>query len=213
MKGTTSPPHTFVYLASKSPRRRELLSQIGVSHELLLANENEDAEALEAEHAGEAPHAYVKRVVLAKLGAARTRLQLRGLPLAPILVSDTTVALGGTLLGKPANAAAAQAMLSKLAGRTHRVLTAVAVSHGQQGQRTRLAISVSRVQFARLSPVDIEAYVALGESFDKAGGYGIQGPAARFVRRIDGSYSGIMGLPLYETSQLLRGLVSTASQH
>lgn len=207
------PLHRFVYLASKSPRRRELLSQIGVPHELLLADATEDTEALEAERAGEAPDAYVKRVVLAKLDAARGRLLQRGLPLAPILVSDTTVALGGLLLGKPANPVAAQAMLKKLSGRTHRVLTAVAVSCGQKGQRTRLVINVSRVQFARLSPAEINNYVALGESFDKAGGYGIQGPAARFVRRIEGSYSGIMGLPLYETSQLLRGLVSTTSQH
>ena len=202
-------PHVcdFVYLASKSPRRRELLAQIGIRHKLLLADATEDSEALEAERGGEAPDAYVKRVVLAKLDAARARLHHRGLDVAPILVSDTTVALGGTLLGKPVNAIAAHAMLQKLSGRSHRVLTAVAVSHGQQGQRTRLAINVSRVQFARLSPADITAYVALGESFDKAGGYGIQGPAARFVRRIEGSYSGIMGLPLYETAQLLRGLV------
>lgn len=213
MTSPAAPLYPFVYLASKSPRRRELLRQIGVQHELLVADHTEDAESLEAERAGEAPDAYVKRVVLAKLDAARARLRQRGLPLAPILVSDTTVALGGTLLAKPADAVAALAMLRQLSGRTHRVLSAVAVSHGQQGQRTRLAISVSRVQFARLHAADIEAYVALGESFDKAGGYGIQGSAARFVRRIEGSYSGIMGLPLYETSQLLRGLVLSTSHH
>lgn len=211
MTSPTVPLHTFVYLASKSPRRRELLSQIGVRHELLVAGPGEDAESLEAERAGEAPDAYVKRVVLAKLDAARLRLQQRGLPLAPILVSDTTVAIGGRLLGKPSDTAGALAMLRQLSGRTHRVLTAVAVSHGQHGQRTRLVVNVSRVQFARLHAADIGAYVALGESFDKAGGYGIQGSAARFVRRIEGSYSGIMGLPLYETSQLLRGLVLPAS--
>ncbi len=195
-----------IYLASQSPRRRELLTQAGIAFELLLAAPGEDTEALEAVRRAETAEPYVKRVVLAKLDAARRRLAERGLPLRPILSADTTVALGGRILGKPADAEAAIAMLTRLSGKTHRVLTALAVSHGLQGQRTRLAISVSRVSFARLDRAQIEHYVALGSSLDKAGGYGIQGPAACFVRKIEGSYSGIMGLPLYELTRLLRGL-------
>ncbi len=195
-----------LYLASQSPRRRELLAQINLPFELLLPAPDEDTEAIEASRSGEAPEPYVKRVVLAKLDAARLRLAQRGLPLRPILSADTTVALGGRILGKPADTIEAIAMLTRLSGRTHRVLTALALSHGQNGQRTRQTISVSRVSFARLARGDIEQYVALGGSFDKAGGYGIQGPAAAFVRKIEGSYSGIMGLPLYELARLLRGV-------
>jgi septum formation protein len=193
----------FVYLASRSPRRQELLAQIGVRFELLLAGPDEDAEALEAVRAGEAPDRYVRRVVDAKLSAAMARCAARGLPVAPILAADTTVALGGTILGKPADREAAIAMLERLSGRTHRVLTGVALAHGSH---RRAVLNVSRVSFARLKRAELEAYVDLGQSFDKAGGYGIQGAAARFVRRIEGSYSGIMGLPLYETARLLRGL-------
>jgi septum formation protein len=195
-----------LYLASQSPRRRELLAQINLPFELLLPAPDEDTEAIERVRSGEAPEPYVKRVVLAKLDAARLRLAHRGLPLRPILSADTTVALGGRIFGKPANDTEAIAMLVRLSGRTHRVLTALALSHGQNGQRTRQTISVSRVSFARLARGDIERYVALGSSFDKAGGYGIQGPAAAFVRKIEGSYSGIMGLPLYELARLLRGV-------
>lgn len=204
----TSP---FIYLASQSPRRRELLSQIGIRHELLLPGSDEDSEAIEALHVGEAPDRYVRRVVLAKLDAARQRLRQRDLAEAPILCADTTVALGGRILGKPANREEAIRMIASLAGRVHRVLTAVSVSHGDDGAKTRSAISVSRVVFARLDASAIERYVALGESFDKAGGYGIQGAAAAFVRKIEGSHSGIMGLPLYETSRLLTGLVEVPS--
>ncbi len=196
-----------IYLASKSPRRRELLTQIGVPFEMLLPSEHEDSESIERVIKGEAPEVYVKRVVLAKLDAARTRLADRQLPLRPILSADTTVALGGKIFGKPADRLEAVVMLTRLSGKTHRVLTAMALSHGELGQRTRLAISVSRVSFGRIEKRDIEDYVALGSSFDKAGGYGIQGPAARFVRKIEGSYSGIMGLPLYELTRLLRGLL------
>ncbi len=197
----------FVYLASQSPRRRELLAQIGVRFELLLAGADEDAEALEAVAPGESPTNYVKRVTLAKLEAAVARHARRGLPPAPILASDTTVALGGTILGKPADAADAARMLALLSGRTHRVLTAVAMA---RASRRRLVVNVSRVTFARLSPADVARYVALGEGVDKAGGYAIQGDAARFVRRIEGSHSGIMGLPLYETARLLRGVMPQA---
>jgi septum formation protein len=194
-------PASLVYLASQSPRRAQLLDQLGVRHELLLADGDEDAEALEAGRRGELPVAYVERVTRAKLAAARQRLRVRALPFAPILAADTTVALGARILGKPADAAHAQAMLTALSGRTHRVLTAVAVA---SGRRTLFALSVSRVHFAAIAAAEIEAYVASGEPFGKAGAYAIQGRAAAWIERIAGSYTGIMGLPLYETAQLLR---------
>ena len=193
--------HDFIYLASQSPRRRQLLEQLGVRHELLLPGPDEDAEALEAEVAGELPQDYVERVTRAKLQAARQRLASRKLPAAPILCSDTTVALGRHLLGKPAGAADAQATLSLLSGRTHRVITAVAVAWGRQDA---LAVNVSRVRFAAVSDEQIAHYVATGEPFGKAGAYAIQSAAAAWISHIEGSYSGIMGLPLYETAQLLR---------
>ena len=190
----------FIYLASQSPRRQELLNQIGIAFRLLTAGPDEDAESLEALLPGEAPDRYVHRVVLAKLQAACARRLARGLEPATILTADTTVAIGGTILGKPVDRADAIRMLGALSGRTHRVLTAVAV---QRASQTRSRVVVSRVTFARLSARQIAEYVDCGESGDKAGAYGIQGTAARFVRRIDGSYSGIMGLPLYETARLL----------
>jgi len=195
--------HTFVYLASMSPRRQELLAQIGVEFRLLLADAQEDAEALEAAFPHEAPASYVRRVVAAKLDAAIERLRRRALPPAPVLVADTTVALGGTMLAKPATPEEATRMLERLSGRTHRVLTAVGVA---QASRREFTVNVSRVTFRRLSAGDIASYVASGEPFDKAGGYGIQGRAGAFARRIEGSHSGIMGLPLYETDRLLRGV-------
>jgi septum formation protein len=191
----------FIYLASQSPRRRQLLDQLGVRHEPLLADPDEDAEALEAERAGELPLAYVERVTRAKLEAARRRLKARRLPQAPILCADTTVALGRHLLGKPADARAAQSTLERLAGRTHRVITAVALA---SGSHDALSISVSRVRFAPLSRAQVAAYVASGEPFGKAGAYAIQSAAAAWISHIEGSYSGIMGLPLYETAQLLK---------
>jgi len=191
----------FVYLASQSPRRAQLLAQLGVSHEPLLAGPDEDAEALEAERVGELPAAYVERVTLAKLAAARARLQRSGKPPAPILCADTTVALGRRILGKPRDAADAVATLQALSGRTHRVLTAVAVA---SGKRRWLAVNVSRVHFAAIPPQAIAAYVASGEPFGKAGAYAIQSGIAAWIERIAGSHSGIMGLPLYETAQLLR---------
>jgi len=194
--------HDFVYLASQSPRRRQLLEQIGVRHELLLADAaEEDAEALEAERHGELPLAYVRRVTQAKLDAAQSRLQRRGLLAAPVLCSDTTVALGRRVYGKPLDAADAAATLRELSGRTHRVITAVAVGLGSQ---QRLAVSESRVSFAEIDEAALERYVTGGEPFGKAGAYAIQGAASVWVSRIAGSYSGIMGLPLYETAQLLR---------
>ena len=196
----------FIYLASQSPRRRQLLAQIGVRHELLLPRADEDAEALEVEHHGELPADYVERVTRAKLHAARRRLKASGLPIAPILCADTTVALGRRILGKPVDAQEAQATLQLLSGRTHRVLTAVAVAAGGSGtgRRERLVVSVSRVRFARLPPDVIAAYVASGEPFGKAGAYAIQSAFAGWIKHVEGSYSGIMGLPLFETTQLLR---------
>jgi len=191
----------FIYLASTSPRRQELLHQIGVRFELLLPDPHEDAESLEALQAGESPTNYVHRVTMAKARAAADRLARRELPPAPILAADTTVAIGGTILGKPSGDDHARRMLALLSGRTHRVLTAIAVV---RGSRIESRISVSRVCFGRMTRADIDRYVATGEPLGKAGGYAIQGMAARFVRRIEGSHSGIMGLPLFETARLLR---------
>jgi len=191
----------FIYLASQSPRRRQLLDQLGVKHELLLPLPDEDAEALEAEIRGELPLAYVARVTRAKLKAARERLKRRGLAAAPVLCSDTTVALGRRILGKPNDAAHAVETLTALSGRTHRVMTAVAL---WDGRRSNVVVNTSKVQFAVLPPEVITAYVASGEPFGKAGAYAIQSALAGWIARIDGSYSGIMGLPLYETTQLLR---------
>jgi septum formation protein len=192
--------HDFLYLASQSPRRQQLLQQLGARLELLLPGPDEDAEALEATRRGETPADYVQRVTLAKLGAARERLAQRTLPAAPILCADTTVAIGTRILGKPGDADEAHAMLSALSGRTHRVLTAVAV---WSGRRTLRALNVSRVHFAPLPQATIDSYIASGEPFGKAGAYAIQSALAGWISRIDGSHSGIMGLPLYETAQLL----------
>jgi septum formation protein len=194
---TASP---FVYLASQSPRRRQLLDQIGVRHELLLAEADEDVEALETPRPGERPEAYVERVTRAKLRAAGRRLRARGLAAAPILCADTTVALGQRILGKPIDADDAARILALLSGRSHRVISAVAVA--ARG-RTRLAVSVSRVRFAAIAPERIARYVASGEPFGKAGAYAIQSGAAAWIERIEGSYTGIMGLPLHETTALL----------
>ncbi|MDP1953714.1 MAG: Maf family protein [Polaromonas sp.] len=191
----------FIYLASQSPRRRQLLEQMGVSCQLLLPGAEEDSEALEVVLAGESPTAYVQRVTQLKLDAAVARLKQRGLPSAPVLCSDTTVALARRIYGKPDGAVDAERMLDELAGTTHRVLTAVAVQHGRKRQQ---ALSVSRVTFAPMSRAQIRAYVASGEPLGKAGAYAIQGRVAMFIRHISGSHSGIMGLPLHETAQLLR---------
>jgi len=195
----TSP--SMVYLASQSPRRSQLLEQLGVRHSLLLPAADEDAEALEAVLAGEAPSDYVQRVTRLKLDAAMRRRILRGLPDAPVLCADTTVALGRSILGKPRDAADAARMLARLSGRSHRVLTAVAVG---QGARVLQVLSVSQVRFAPMSAADIETYIASGEPMGKAGAYAVQGLAAAYIARISGSYSGIMGLPLHETAQALR---------
>lgn len=197
-------PPDFIYLASQSPRRRQLLDQLGVRHELLVpaaGAEADAAEALEAVQPGELPADYVQRVTGLKLRAARARLKARGLPAAPILCSDTTVAIGRRILGKPADAADARAMLQALSGRSHRVLTAVALG---TARRTLAALSVSTVRFAPLDAALIDAYIASGQPFGKAGGYAIQSQLAGWIPEVRGSYSAIMGLPLFETAQLLR---------
>ena len=194
----TSP---FVYLASQSPRRQQLLRQIGVRFELLLPDDAEDAEALEVVRAGETAQAYVRRVTQAKLAAARQRLRRRRLALAPILAADTTVALGRTILGKPADARDARTMLARLSGCSHRVISGVAVT---LGARSALALNVSHVRFATLPQATIEAYVASGEPFGKAGAFASQSALAGWIEHIDGSHSGIMGLPLFETTRLLQ---------
>jgi septum formation protein len=191
----------FIYLASQSPRRSQLLDQIGVAHKLLLASPDEDAESLEDVRGAEAPARYVARVTGLKLDAAVQRLQRQGLPAAPVLCADTTVCLGREILGKPANEADAVRMLQRLAGQNHRVLTAVAV---QKGAKRVSAVSESWVRFAPMTPAQIKAYVATGEPMGKAGAYGVQGRAAAHIEQIRGSYSGIMGLPLFETAALLR---------
>lgn len=194
----------FIYLASQSPRRKQLLEQWGVRCELLLPDANEDVESLEAVLSGEAPAAYVQRVTGLKLQASLARLKRRGLPQAPVLCADTTVALGRRILGKPADAAEAAQMLADLAGRRHRVLTAVAVGRlSARGSKSWQALSTSWVAFAPLTTAQIRRYVDSGEPMGKAGAYAIQGRAALWARHISGSYSGIMGLPAFETAQVL----------
>jgi len=191
----------FIYLASQSPRRRQLLDQLGMRFELLLPGDDEDAEALEAVLPGELPEAYVVRVTEAKLDAALLRLAARGLPAAPVLCSDTTVALDQLILGKPVDAEDAFATLSLLSGRRHRVITAVAV--GTPDRRSSV-LNISEVEFAPVAAEQLRRYVASGEPFGKAGSYAIQSQAAAWISSIHGSYSAIMGLPLYETAQLLQ---------
>ena len=197
----------FVYLASQSPRRRQLLEQLGIRYELLLADETEDAEALEVMLPNEAPRAYVQRVTLLKLEAALNRMKRRGLPFAPVLCSDTTVALGKTILGKPEDGKHAAQILTTLSGQTHRVLTSVAMgtlSKAGKPLKNEQALSVSNVRFAHLTRTQIQTYVGSGEPMGKAGAYAVQGRAAAYIEHIRGSYSGIMGLPMFETAQLLR---------
>ena len=194
----------MIYLASRSPRRRELLTQIGVRFEPLLFREGkrQDTDTDERVSPGEPPDDYVRRVTRLKAAAAWNRVTLRkGLQRKPVLTADTTVALDGGILGKPADAADAGRILTLLSGAQHRVLTAVAV---QLEQRLEILVSESFVTFETLEAARISAYVQSGEPFDKAGAYGIQGRAGAFVQRLEGSYSGVMGLPLDETATLLR---------
>lgn len=204
------PPYTTMtdtsftlYLASQSPRRAELLRQLGIAFDLLLPVDKKAAEALEAECPGEAPARYVQRVTALKLEAALVHLQTADRPLAPVLCADTTVAAGRQILGKPVDAADAARMLRLLSGCEHRVLTAVAVGAGTWRGH---ALSVSHVRFKPLEESEIAAYVASDEWRGKAGGYAIQGRAAALIAHLSGSYSGVMGLPLHETAELLRTL-------
>jgi septum formation protein len=194
----------MIYLASRSPRRRELLTQIGVKFEPLLFREGprQDADTDEAVRQGEHADAYVQRVTRLKVEAAWQRIVMRrGLQRKPVLAADTTVTLAGEILGKPGDRADAERILRLLAGTQHRVLTAVAVGFEE---RYEIAVNESLVTFAPLDDARIGAYVQSGEPFDKAGAYGIQGRAGAFVERIEGSYSGVMGLPLFETGEILR---------
>jgi septum formation protein len=192
-----------IYLASKSPRRRELLRQIGVEFELMLLR-SDPARAVDVSEdvlTDEDVHHYVARVAKEKGAFAFNLLLQRRQPLRPVLTADTTVTIDGEILGKPADNREAIAMLERLSGRTHQVLTSVAVHAERVAEQVT---QVSNVRFAKLTPEQIRAYCATPEPYDKAGGYGIQGPAALFIEHIEGSHSGIMGLPLFETASLLR---------
>jgi len=195
-----SPP--VIYLASKSPRRQELLRQVGVEFEEVRLREapGRRRDVVEAPRADETPLDYVKRIARAKAVIGWQRMVRRDLPRRPVLGADTEVVLDGTIFGKPRDARDAMRMLAQLSGRTHRVITAVAVSWEAQVVR---ATSTSKVTFRTLAHDEIERYVATGEPFDKAGAYAVQGRAAAFITRLEGSYSGVMGLPLCETADIL----------
>jgi septum formation protein len=192
-----------IYLASRSPRRRELLTQIGVRFDLLLfrAAPREDAAVSEAWLPGETPEVYVERVARAKAVFAAGLLAPRHIVARPVLAADTTLDLDGEIVGKPRDEADATAILRRLSGRSHRVLTAIAMA---RGERVEHRTSISEVRFRQLGADEIRRYVQSGEPMDKAGAYGIQGRAAAFVEEIRGSHSGIVGLPLCETALLLR---------
>jgi septum formation protein len=198
--------NSFIYLASQSPRRQELLRQIGIRFEMLLPSPDEDSESIETPLPQEKARAYVERVTLAKSAAALSRWKKSGLPWAPILCADTTVSLpkhpDGEILGKPFDSADAARILTMLSGKVHEVLSSVAVIASPDKKPIQL-VQVSKVQFANLTTEQIDAYIASGEPFGKAGAYGIQGLGGSFIPAIEGSYSGIMGLPIYETKLLL----------
>ncbi len=195
-----SPPR--IWLASQSPRRQELLRQLGVDFEMLKLREapGRERDVVEEAADGEPPRHYVERIARTKAHVGWERIQRRKLELRPVLGADTEVTLDGTIFGKPTDAQHAVAMLERLSGRTHEVMTAVAV---QWHEETALAISISQVTFRPLARAEIERYVATGEPSDKAGAYAIQGRAAAFIAALDGSHSGVMGLPLYETAEVL----------
>ncbi len=200
---------TPIYLASRSPRRRELLAQIGIAFTVLpfRAVPRADREVDETPLAGEGPEDYVLRLARAKAAYGAALVEKRSLPPRPVLAADTTLELDGRIIGKPEDADDARNILASLSGRTHRVLTAIALCHeGGSGSE----LSVSEVTFRILSEADISAYIASGEPFDKAGAYGIQGHAAIFIPHISGSYTGVMGLPLFETARLLETVADWA---
>jgi septum formation protein len=192
-----------IYLASRSPRRRELLTQIGIRFDLLLfrASPREDTEVSEDWLPGETPEAYVVRVARIKAAFGTGLLASRKVVPRPVLAADTTLDLDGEVIGKPKDEADAAAILTRLAGRSHRVLTAIAMA---RDERIEHRLSISDVRFRPLGEAEIRRYVQSGEPMDKAGAYGIQGRAAMFVEDIKGSHSGIVGLPLCETALLLR---------
>ncbi len=191
-----------IYLASQSPRRRELLKQIGIHFELLLlrTGPGRPIDVDETPHPCESPEVYVQRLSQEKARAGFNSLHLRRLPPHPVLAADTTVTFDGKILGKPEDADAAAAMLRELSGREHQVLTAVAIA---RGEHVEVMLSTSTVRFTQLNETRIRRYLQSNEYADKAGGYGIQGLAGAFIEHIDGSYSGVMGLPLFETASLL----------
>jgi septum formation protein len=193
-----------IYLASRSPRRRELLAQIGVGFELLLLRDDlaRGQDVDESPLPGENPHDYVLRVSHAKAELGWLRVQQRRLPLFPVLAADTAVVLNDRIMGKPANRDEAMEMLRALSGKKHEVLTAVAVANAGKIEQK---LSASIVQFGKLTDHAVRRYAMTGEPLDKAGAYAIQGHAAAFIEKIEGSYSGVMGLPLYETAELLAG--------
>lgn len=192
----------IIYLASKSPRRRELLRQIGVHYELLMMREQSPrVDVDEAPLRDESPHAYVQRIVLLKADVAMKVMRERRLPTKLILTADTTVTIDGEVLGKPVDRDDAVRMLKRLSGQSHQVLTAIAVTADRE---IKHILSTSFVTFAQLNDDEIKRYVDSGEPMDKAGGYAVQGIAAKFISKLSGSYSGVMGLPLYETATLLR---------
>ncbi len=192
-----------VYLASRSPRRRELLTQIGVQFDTIVfrGHPREDKELDETPLPGEAAVDYVERVARSKAAHSWNIVGWRKQAAQPVLTADTTLEFEGSIIGKPVNAEDALAILRRLSGQTHRVLTAVAVAFDG---RVESRLSVSDVRFGPLDDGELRRYVASGEPMDKAGAYGIQGRAGLFVEQLVGSYSGVMGLPLYETGVLLR---------
>jgi len=194
-----------IYLASKSTRREELLRQLGVEYVLLRLREapGRERDIVEGALDNEPPLHYVERIARTKAAVGWQSVLRRGLPPRPVLGADTEVVLDGTIFGKPSDAADAARMLSLLSGRTHQVLTAIAIGWEEE---VVAAISTSSVSFREVAPDEIERYVATVEPFDKAGAYAVQGKAAAFIRRIEGSYSGVMGLPLYETAEALARL-------
>jgi septum formation protein len=197
---------SYIYLASQSPRRQEILKQIGVNFEMLVAAPGEDTETLEIPLLNEKGRTYVERVTFAKSAIALARWQKSGKPWAPILCADTTVSLpsnpDGEILGKPNDASDARRILKMLSGQTHQVLTAVVLITDPKINPLCL-VQVSEVEFAHLTEAQIESYIQSGEPFGKAGAYGIQGLGGAFIPSIKGSYSGIMGLPIFEVNQLL----------
>lgn len=202
-----NPLYSFIYLASQSPRRQELLKQLGVRFKMLAPAPEEDSESIEAPLSNESARNYVERVTLAKSAAALERWKKSGLVWAPILCADTTVSIPNSseaqILGKPKDPADAARILKLLSAQVHEVLTAVALTLDPQNTPISV-VQISQVQFAELSQEQIDNYIASGEPYGKAGAYGIQGLGGAFIPSIKGSYSGIMGLPLYETAQLLK---------